>query len=66
MTHHNIRCSCLAKRIKTAKSTFQKYKNKCLRLVTNGDRYTKITDLHRLANILTIDQYINALSENKN
>lgn len=48
---------------KTAKTRLQRYQNKCLRLTTDKDRYTKITDLHRLASIPTIDEYIYHISE---
>lgn len=48
---------------KTVKSKLQQYQNKCLRLVKSKDRYTKITDLHRLTRLPTLDEYIYNISE---
>lgn len=42
--------------------TLQKYQNKILRLITNSDRYTKITQLHELTNIEYIHTYINKIA----
>lgn len=43
-------------------SKIQRLQNKCLRLVTNSDRYTRITYLHDTTNIEYIHPYINKLA----
>jgi hypothetical protein len=48
---------------KTALIPLQRYQNKCLRLITNSDRYTRITDLHDTAQIDTMQDYITKTSE---
>jgi hypothetical protein len=42
----------------------QRFQNKCLRLATNMGRYTKITDLHETAQIETLKEHIDRLSNN--
>lgn len=36
--------------------------NKCLKLITKSNIYTKITHMHKITNLLTIRQYISTLS----
>lgn len=43
---------------KTALRPLQSYQNKMLRLITNKDRYTKVTELHQLTDIQTLRDYI--------
>lgn len=49
---------------KTSILKLQRIQNKCLRLVLNADRYTKITDLHNLANLETIEEFVIRISKN--
>lgn len=46
---------------KTALRPLQSYQNKMLRLITNKDRYTKITELHQLTDIPTLREHIQEL-----
>lgn len=46
----------------TAKLPLQRFQNKCLRLITNKDRYTRITDLHRLTGLPLLTDFINDTS----
>lgn len=48
---------------KTQLNRIQKYQNKCLRLITEKDRYTKIETLHQEANVEPIEEYVKTSSE---
>lgn len=47
----------------TNKKKYQTTQNRCLRLITNKDIYTKITTLHNLTNIPYFNEYIKILTE---
>jgi hypothetical protein len=47
----------------TAMRRLQVYQNKCLRLITNSERYTRITELHDEAQIPYIQDFINQISQ---
>lgn len=47
---------------KNKKTTTSRLKNKCLRLITNSNRYTKITTLHDKTNLPTIREFTDKLS----
>ena len=49
---------------KTSLKPLQIYQNKCLRLITNKNRYTKITKLHEITKIENIREHINKISKN--
>ena len=48
---------------KTTMKPLQIYQNKCLRLINNRGRDTKITDLHELSQIERIDDFITRISK---
>lgn len=48
---------------KTALKPLQVYQNKCLRLILNADRYTRITELHEQTEIEYIQDHINRIAQ---
>lgn len=48
----------------TNKRKLQRLQNKCLRLVLNADRYTRIEELHDMTGLPTLLEYIERLSRN--
>lgn len=48
---------------KTSLGKIQRIQNKCLRLVLNADRYTRVTDLHNQAEIETIADFTHRISK---
>lgn len=49
---------------KTAFKKLQRIQNKCLRLILNADRYTRITELHNVTKLETIQEYTTKISKN--
>lgn len=47
---------------KTSINKLQRMQNKCIRLVLNKDRYTRIAELHTRSGIKPVDEYIKKLS----
>lgn len=48
---------------KTNLKPLQSYQNKCLRLILNADRYSKIADLHEQTEMPYVKEYIYSLAE---